>query len=112
MLLEGGETAKTRPAETSRWFAQTAAEILDNVAEAEKRVGSHRNKEFDSTMVDLKILANLALFHSRRIPAAVSYCLSSERGLPRWTTPSPVSKARSRPGGSLWRLPATSMPTT
>ena len=27
------------------------------VAEAEKRVGSHRNKEFDSTITDLKILA-------------------------------------------------------
>jgi hypothetical protein len=26
-------------------------------------------------MVDLKISANLALYHSRRIPAAVSYCL-------------------------------------
>ena len=45
------------------------------VAEAEKRVGSHRNKEFDSTVTDLKILADLALFHSRRIPAAVSYRL-------------------------------------
>ena len=45
------------------------------VAEAEKRIGSHRNKEFDSTITDLKILANLALFHSRRIPAAVSYRL-------------------------------------
>ena len=75
MLFEGGETAKIRPAETSRWLAETAADVAAQVAEAEKRIGNHRNKEFDSTMVDLKILSNLALYHSRRIPAAVSYRL-------------------------------------
>jgi hypothetical protein len=75
LLLDAGETAKTRPAETSRWFAQTANDIDAQAAEAGKRIGNHRNKEFDSTITDLKILANLALFHSRRIPAAVSYRL-------------------------------------
>jgi len=75
LLLQGGETPKLRPAENSRWFAQTAADIGAQVTEAERRIGSHRNKEFDSTITDLKILANLALFHSRRIPAAVSYRL-------------------------------------
>jgi hypothetical protein len=74
-VIEGGETAKTRPCENSRWFAQTAAAISAQIAEAGKRIGSHRNREFDSTITDLKILANLALFHSRRIPAAVSYRL-------------------------------------
>ena len=75
MVLEGGETAKTRPGENSRWFAQTAADISAQVAEAGKRIGSRRNQEFDSTITDLKIMANLALFHSRRIPAAVSFRL-------------------------------------
>ena len=74
-VIEGGETAKTRPGENSRWFAQTAADINVQIAEAGKRIGSHRNGEFDSTITDLKILAKLALFHSRRIPAAVCYCL-------------------------------------
>jgi hypothetical protein len=74
-LIEGNETAKTRPPETSRWCAQVAADINAQVAEAEKRIGDHRSKEFDSTIVDLKILADLALFHSRRILAAVCYCL-------------------------------------
>ncbi|MGE5610803.1 MAG: hypothetical protein ACM359_16250 [Bacillota bacterium] len=74
-LMEGGETAKTRPPQTSRWLEQTAREILTQVAEAKKKIGDRRNKESDSTIVDLKILANLALFHSRRIPAAVSYRL-------------------------------------
>jgi hypothetical protein len=74
-LIEGGETAKVRPQETSRWFAHAAETVAAQVAEAEKRIGDHRGKEFDSTVVDLKILANLALYHSRRIPAAVSYRL-------------------------------------
>jgi hypothetical protein len=75
MLLEQGETAKIRPAANSRWFEKVAAETSAAVAEAEKCVGSHRNREFDSTVTDLKILAQLALFHSRRIPAAVNYRL-------------------------------------
>jgi hypothetical protein len=56
-------------------LAQAAEDIQAEVAAAEKRIGSRRGKEFDSTVVDLKILASLAQFHSRRIPAAVSYCL-------------------------------------
>jgi hypothetical protein len=83
MLIEGGETARTRPGENSRWFAQKAADIDGQVAEAEQRIGSHRNREFDSTITDLKILANLALFHSRRIPAAVNYRLFERTKDPR-----------------------------
>ncbi|HEY3324276.1 MAG TPA: hypothetical protein VGP72_27745 [Planctomycetota bacterium] len=74
-LIEGNETAKTRPPTTSRWFAEAAADISAQIAEAEKHIGAVRNKEFDVTLVDLKILANLALFHARRIPAAVNYRL-------------------------------------
>ncbi len=74
-LIERRETAKTRPPETSRWFARTAADVLAQVAEAEKQIGNRRGKEFDSTVTDLTILANLALYHARRIPAAVSYRL-------------------------------------
>ena len=83
LLIEKGETAKTRPGENSRWFAQTAADITAQVVEAGQRIGSHRNREFDSTITDLKILANLALFHSRRIPAAVSYRLFERTKDPR-----------------------------
>jgi len=79
-LLEGGETARTRPPETSRWLAEAAADILAQVAQAEKRIGSRRGKEFVATTTDLKILANLALYHSRRIPAAVSYRLFERTG--------------------------------
>ncbi len=74
-LIEHHETARTRPLDTSRWFDRIAAEISADVAAAEQRIGTHRSKEFDSTVVDLKILTNLARFHARRIPAAVSYRL-------------------------------------
>jgi hypothetical protein len=75
LLIEGGETAKVRPQETSRWFAQTATDVEVQIADAEKKIGAHRNKEFESTVLDLEMLANLARFHSQRILAAVSYCL-------------------------------------
>jgi len=75
LLIEGGETAKVRPQETSRWFAETSAQIQALTAEAERRIGAHRSREFDSTVVDLKVLSGLALYHARRIPAAVSYRL-------------------------------------
>ncbi|MBO0859624.1 MAG: hypothetical protein J2P21_14280 [Chloracidobacterium sp.] len=74
-LLEGKDSAKRHPLKTSQWFAQVSADVLRLVVEAEKRVGKDRNKEFNSTMVDLKILANLALYHSRRIHAGLSYAL-------------------------------------
>ena len=75
ILIEGGETAKILPSMTSVWFAQTSSEINNLINKAEKVVGNNRNKEFNSTITDLKILSNLALYHSGRIPAAVSYRL-------------------------------------
>jgi len=75
MLIEGGETTKILPSASSRWFEQTSMDINKLIDEAEKAIGNNRNKEFDSTMTDFKILSNLALYHSRRIPAAVNYCL-------------------------------------
>ena len=82
-LLEGKELAKVRPAQTARWFADTSKEINAQLAEAEKKhVGGRRGKEFDSTVVDLKILSNLARYHSHRIPAAVAYCIYKRSGDP------------------------------
>lgn len=52
------------------------------VSKAEEVIGTEKNKEFNSTMTDLKILAELAQFHSLRIPAAVSYCLFEKTGDP------------------------------
>jgi hypothetical protein len=75
LLLEKGETAKILPSTTSRWFAKTSADLNSLVTQAEKATGTNPGKEFISTVTDLKILLNLALYHSRRISAAVSYRL-------------------------------------
>ncbi|MGH9338884.1 MAG: hypothetical protein ACRD1R_04680 [Acidobacteriota bacterium] len=78
--LEGRDSAKLHPLETSQWFAQTAEDVLKLVEQAEAQIGNHRNKEFVSTKVDLKILANLALYHSRRIPAGINWALYKQSG--------------------------------
>ena len=75
LLVEGGDEARILPSMNSRWFEETSSEINELISEAEKAGGNSANKEFISTITDLKILSNLALFHSRRIPAAVSYRL-------------------------------------
>ncbi len=73
--LEGKGSAMIWPQESSRWFARISSEVLSLVEEARQRIGENRNKEFDSTIVDLKILANLALYHSHRAKAGFSYAL-------------------------------------
>jgi hypothetical protein len=75
VLLGSLETAKTLPSTTSMWLQKTSENINKKVAGAESATGANKSKEFISTMVDLRMLADLALFHSRRIPAGVSYCL-------------------------------------
>ena len=73
--LVGEESAKVHPLRTSRWFARVAGEVLDSVAQAEKAVGKERSREFVSTVTDLKILAHLAEYHSRRILAGLAFVL-------------------------------------
>ena len=73
--LEGGESAKMLPSESSQWFAGVSEDVLKLVKMAEEQIGTNRNKEFDSTIVDLKMLANLALYHSWRAKAGVSWAL-------------------------------------
>jgi hypothetical protein len=72
--LDGGETVMRRPEETSQWFEQTAARILEEVARAERLV-RERTREYVSTVTDLKILAHLARYHSARLRAGVAYNL-------------------------------------
>lgn len=71
--IENGETARVLPSANSVWFGETSSAINELISKAEKVVANKGNKEFISTMTDLKILSALALYHSRRIPAAVSY---------------------------------------
>lgn len=74
-ILAGDATAKATPDATSRWFDTTADSVLAHVREAEAAIGAKRGNEFDSTITDLKILAQLARFHARRSLAAVHYNL-------------------------------------
>lgn len=73
--LEGKNSAKIWPQQSSRWFATVSKDVLSLVEQAQKRIGRNRNKEFNSTMADMKILAYLAMYHSHRAKAGVSYAL-------------------------------------
>ena len=74
-LLGTFETGKTLPSTNAMWLQKLSESIDRKVNEAEKLMKTKDSKEFNATVVDLKILSRLALYHSRRAPAAVSYCL-------------------------------------
>ncbi len=74
LLIEGGTTPKRLPSTTSLWFEDAHKEIEQLINQA-KDIDRDQGKEFYSTLTDLSILSNLALYHARRIPAAVSYRL-------------------------------------
>ncbi len=78
--LQGTDTAMRRPQDTSRWFAERAAEIAAELALAEKAIGAKRGNEFVSTATDLKILAGLAQYYAARLPAAVDYNIYRQSG--------------------------------
>jgi len=78
--LDRIDSAQFSPEESSRWFGQVSKDVLGLVRQAELKIGEHRNKEFDSTIVDLKILAHLALYHSHRAKAGLSYALFKHSG--------------------------------
>lgn len=79
-ILAGGTTTKRTPDATSRWFDETADAILASVRAAETAIGQRRTREFDATVTDLRMLAQLARFHARRALAAVHFNLFT-RGL-------------------------------
>jgi arylsulfatase A-like enzyme len=83
-IVSQGATAKRTPEMTSRWFDETAIGILTDVGMAEveykaqaarltAREPSLNSKEFQTTLTDLRVLAQLARFHARRSEAAVFY---------------------------------------
>ena len=80
-IIQGTDSAMRRPEETSRWFAQKSAEILQEVAAAEKAMGDRApNNEFKATLTDAKILAAMARYHSWRQLAGVDYNLYKQAG--------------------------------
>jgi len=79
-IVEGRTSPKMTPVQTSQWFAQAAKDTRRFVADAERNAGPHPGKEFASTVVDLKILAGLAAYHSHRVLAGLSYVLFEKTG--------------------------------
>jgi len=75
LIIEKGETPKKLQSVNSRWLLQTNALISQQISAAEKAMTGKDNKEFNSTITDLKILNGLALYYARRIPAAIYYRL-------------------------------------
>jgi len=73
-LVTGNESAKIHPMKNSRWFARVSEKVLAIVNQAEENVEKKSN-EFISTVADLKILAGLALYHSKRIYAGLNWAL-------------------------------------
>jgi len=71
-FLKERPSPRVPPSRTARWFAQTAEGVLSAIAEAETRIGRRRDRELDSTLVDLRILAHLAEYHAARLQAALA----------------------------------------
>jgi hypothetical protein len=74
-ILEGRDSAQIPPLATSRWFARASEDVLNLAGQAGQHAGPQAGKELNSTLVDLRILGNLALYHSGRIRAGLSYAL-------------------------------------
>lgn len=71
--LQSKESPLIWPQQTSDWFADVSKEVFELVEKAEEHIDSHKNKEFISTMIDLKVLAFLARYHSQRIHAGLNW---------------------------------------
>lgn len=76
--LAGKPDARIWPQQTAEWFRQTAASLQDRIRQAEQAGVPATNKEFVSTLIDMKVLANLALYHSQRIPAGFDFALFNQ----------------------------------
>jgi hypothetical protein len=72
-ILEGKPDPRRSPFETSQWFLERSRDILEQVIKAENYIENEENKEFISTITDLKILANLARYYGYRMQAAVFF---------------------------------------
>lgn len=74
-LIQKKESGRVWPQQNSEWFAKTAFEINKLIKKANEKIGIYKNKEYESTITDIKILAAMAKFHAERIKAAIAYNL-------------------------------------
>ena len=82
LLLENSSTPKRTPLQTSQWFSSLSTQILKKVREAEASADAIKGNEFVSTTTDLRILAQLAAYHSHRLIAGVYFNLYEKSGDP------------------------------
>ena len=75
LILSGGISPRRLPSQTSTWFKNIADEILAHIEKAEAVLGDNPSREAISTITDLKMLAQLSMYHSGRLAAAVKYAL-------------------------------------
>jgi len=78
--LAGRATARIRPQASAAWFDRVADDVLGQVAIAEQVAGHPHTPEFVATIADLRILAHLAQFHSRRAHAGAALALFDRSG--------------------------------
>jgi hypothetical protein len=76
--LAGRSSARIWPEASSDWFAQKSRQVAQLIAESETAGVPAANKEFLSTMTDMRVLAGLADYHSRRIHSGLRYALFRE----------------------------------
>ena len=73
LRIAGEDSPRIWPRQTRLWFDQTATDIMESLERAETRIGNFRSKEYESTVVDMKILAAMARYHARRSESGVNY---------------------------------------
>jgi len=72
--LEGSFADKYTPLQVSRWYESFAADTREAVAAAEDAADSETG-EFESTLLDLRMLADLSEYHALKTRAATALCL-------------------------------------
>jgi len=72
-VLRGNQDPRRSPFETSKWFQNASNRILERIDRAEKSQVKIKDKEFISTITDLKILAYLSEYYAHRMQAAVHF---------------------------------------
>ena len=112
--LEGRDTAQIPPLATSRWFARASEDIQSGRRRPSNTPVRKPAKSSVPRLVDLRILGNLALYHSRRIHAGLSYALFNrshdlnalDDAIPAKRAPWPRGRRSSAPPGMC--MPTTS----
>lgn len=73
--LSGKNSGRIHPLKTSAWFDAQADAVLTAVSQAEHVCDQKKDREFEVTITDLRILAQLARYHACRSKAGFCYAI-------------------------------------